>query len=234
MDLKGNRVQWLGHSTYIWTTSEGRRLMLDPFLTNNPSCPAELKSPEPVDAILVTHGHLDHMVDLAAFVGDSDTPVFTSLEVGGWLMDQGVTAVTQMGIGGTVEAAGVRATMVTATHSSGLGSFDGQMFEGGAAAGFMLQFPDGLVAYHAGDTDVFGDMALLAEIHRPDVAVLPIGGHFTMDPPRAAHAVRLLGVKRVICSHFGTFPPLVGTPAELRSLVPADVEVPDVTPGVTL
>lgn len=231
MDLKGNSVMWLGHGTWLWTTDGGARVMVDPFLANNPSCPPEMRTPGRMDAVLVTHGHIDHIADLPALVEGTDTPVFASWEVGAYLIGQGVPNVTQMGCGGTVDAAGIAATMVTAVHGSGIGAPDNTMLQGGAAAGFMLEFPDGLVVYQAGDTDVFGDMALLAEIHRPDVAVLPVGGHFTMGPSRAAHAVRLLGVSKVLCGHFGTFPPLVGRPAELQELVGPDVEVPNLEPG---
>ena len=112
-----------------------------------------------------------------------------------------------MNMGGTVEVAGCKVTMVHAVHSCGLLDGD-QIVEGGDPAGFIIEFPDGLVVYQAGDTDVFGDMALIGEIYKPDVAVLPIGDHFTMGPRQAAHAVRLLGVKQVISGHFGTFPVL--------------------------
>ena len=138
-----------------------------------------------------------------------------------------------MNMGGTVAVAGCKVTMVNAVHSCGMLVGD-NIVEGGDPAGFVIEFPDGLVVYHAGDTDVFGDMALIGEIYKPDVAVLPIGDHFTMGPRQAAHAVRLLGVKQVISGHFGTFPVLTGTPEALRALVPATVEVPDMTPGIRL
>ncbi len=233
MDLRGNSVTWLGHGSWLWTTSEGKRVIVDPFLENNPSCPEALRDPS-VDAILVTHGHMDHIADLPGLAAKNpDAPVIASWEVGAYLQGEGVGNVVQMGVGGTVDAAGIAATMVTAVHGSGIGAPDQAMLQGGVAAGYMLEFPDGLVVYQAGDTDVFGDMALLAEIHRPHVAVLPMGGHFTMGPSRGVHAVRLLGVKQVLCGHFGTWPPLAGRPAQLRALVPADVEVPELQPGDT-
>jgi L-ascorbate metabolism protein UlaG (beta-lactamase superfamily) len=138
-----------------------------------------------------------------------------------------------MNKGGTVEIAGVSATMVHAVHSGAILD-EGKIVEGGDAAGFVLEFPDGLVVYQAGDTDVFGDMGLIAEIYQPTVAVLPIGDHFTMGPRQAAHAVRILRVKQVIPGHFGTFPVLAGTPAALRALVSGDVEIPDMSPGTRL
>jgi L-ascorbate metabolism protein UlaG (beta-lactamase superfamily) len=121
--------------------------------------------------------------------------------------------------------------MVQAVHSSGVTDDDGRMVTAGTSTGYVLEFPDGLVVYHSGDTDVFGDMALIAEIYRPDVSVLSIGGFYTMGPRQAAHAVRLLGATQVLGSHFGTFPALAGTPAALRDLVGAGVDIPDISPG---
>lgn len=233
MDLKGNAVTWVGHGTWIWETSEGKRIMVDPWLEGNPSCPDELKDPGRLDAVLMTHGHFDHVgsaVDVIAKTGAQTVAIF---ETAHYLESKGCENVVPMNKGGTVAVAGVRATMVNAIHSGGIME-DGKLIEGGDPAGFIIEFPDGLVVYQAGDTDVFGDMALIAEIYNPTVAVLPIGDHFTMGPRQAAHAVRLLGVKQVLSGHFGTFPVLVGTPAELRKLVDSDVDVPDMTPGMRL
>jgi L-ascorbate metabolism protein UlaG (beta-lactamase superfamily) len=233
MDLKGNAVTWVGHGTWIWETSEGKRIMVDPWLEGNPSCPEELKDPGRLDAVLMTHGHFDHVgsaVDVITKTGAQTVAIF---ETAHYLENKGCENVVPMNKGGTVSVAGVRATMVNAVHSGGIME-DGKLIEGGDPAGFIIEFPDGLVVYQAGDTDVFGDMALIAEIYNPTVAVLPIGDHFTMGPRQAAHAVRLLGVKQVLSGHFGTFPVLVGTPAELRKLVDSDVDVPDMTPGMRL
>lgn len=230
MDLKGNTVTWVGHGTWLWETSEGRRVLIDPWLAGNPACPEDLKDPLPLDGILVSHGHFDHVGDAVDVINRSGAETVAIFEVASYLQGKGCDSVVGMNKGGTVEVAGIRATMVHAVHS-GATMEDDVVAAAGDAAGFVLEFPDGLVVYHAGDTDVFGDMALIGEIYRPDVAVLPIGDFYTMGPRQAAHAVRLIGADRVLCGHFGTFPPLVGRPAHLRERVGDGVEIPDIAPG---
>jgi L-ascorbate metabolism protein UlaG (beta-lactamase superfamily) len=233
MDLRGNSITWLGHGTWLWETSEGKRILVDAWLDGNPACPEELKNPGPLDGVLMSHGHFDHAGEAVETIKRTGAQTLAIFELATWLESKGCENVVPMNKGGTVEIAGVSATMVHAVHSSAILD-DGKMVEGGDACGFVLEFPDGLVVYQAGDTDVFGDMALIGEIYQPSVAVLPIGDHFTMGPRQAAHAVRLLGVKQVVPGHFGTFPVLSGTPAALRALVPDDVEVPDMSPGTRL
>jgi L-ascorbate metabolism protein UlaG (beta-lactamase superfamily) len=217
MDLKGLELTWLGHAAIRIRADDGTTFWIDPWLGDNPSCPGEEEQPERADAIFVTHGHFDHASDTPALARRTGAQVHANYEIADWAGSRGVENAVGSNKGGTVESVGgVRATLVDAVHSSGLPGDDG-ILPGGEAGGWVLEFPGGPTIYHAGDTALFGDMALFGELYSPDIALLPIGGWFTMGPEHAARAATMLGVETVIPIHYGTFPILSGTPDELSS-----------------
>jgi L-ascorbate metabolism protein UlaG (beta-lactamase superfamily) len=224
-------VTWLGHASFRVDSPGGKRIYVDPWLSN-PKCPDSEKEPERADVIALTHGHSDHVGETVELAKRFEPEIVANVELKGWLGGKGVEVgpVPGSNKGGTVEAAGVRFTLVNAFHSSG--SDDGDYL--GEAAGIVMELENGTKIYFAGDTCVFGDMQLIGRIYSPDVAVLPIGGHFTMDPREAGVALELLGTKRCIPCHYGTFPLLAGTPDELRETAPGDVELIVVEPGETV
>jgi len=224
-------LTWLGHASFRLDTPGGKRIYVDPWL-DNPKCPENEKEPERCDVIAVTHGHVDHVgsvVELSKQHGP--LPIVAMVELKSWLKEKGAETDDMPGPnkGGTVEAAGVKFTLTNAFHSSS--SDDGDYL--GEAAGIVVELEDGRRIYFAGDTCVFSDMQLIARLYSPEVAVLPIGGHFTMDPREAGLACELLGVGRVVPCHYGTFPLLPGTPDELRRHAP-NVQVEAVDPGGTV
>jgi L-ascorbate metabolism protein UlaG (beta-lactamase superfamily) len=222
-------VTWLGHATFRVDSPEGKRIYVDPWLSN-PKIPDSEKEPERVDVIAITHGHSDHVGETIDLMKQFSPEIVAMIEITDWLERQGVDVGGAPGPnkGGTVEKAGIKFTMVNAFHSSS--SNDGDYL--GEAAGIVIELENGTKLYFAGDTCVFGDMQLIARLYSPDVAILPIGGHFTMDPREAGVALELLGTKRCIPCHYGTFPLLKGTPDELRQQAPG-VEIIELQPGET-
>jgi L-ascorbate metabolism protein UlaG (beta-lactamase superfamily) len=226
-------ITWLGHAAFRLDTPGGTRLYVDPWLSGNPSCPEGERNPERVDLIAVTHGHDDHTGDTVALHQRFGCPVVAQVELRGWLTAQGVAddgMANSINKGGTVTVGDIRLTLTDANHSSS--AHDGTYL--GEGCGLVIRIESGPTVYFAGDTNVFGDMALIARSYRPDVAVLPIGDHFTMGPDEAAVALELLGVTRCLPSHYGTFPLLTGTPEALRALAPTGVEVLSPQPGGTV
>ena len=228
---------WYGHSCWEVTTPGGKTILLDPWF-GNPSSPRDQSQVTACDLMLVTHGHFDHFTDALA-IASRTRPAWPCIhELSLWLGRNYAHKDTLVGMnkGGTVEAGGIQVTMVHADHSAGdfYAGSENPLYLG-EPVGFIVELENGFRFYFAGDTDVFSDMRLIAERWRPELALLPIGGHFTMDPIGAAQAIELLGVKHVLPMHYGTFPILAGTPAALggalRDRGLADVEVHAPEPG---
>jgi L-ascorbate metabolism protein UlaG (beta-lactamase superfamily) len=231
--LKGVRITWLGHATVLIQTAKGTNVLIDPFIANNPKYPKDYVLPEKIHYILLTHGHGDHISDAVPVALKHGSTVVAIFELAAYIAGRGVPNTIGMNLGGTVQLEDIAATMVDARHSAAAKDEKG-VHEVGVAAGFVLTIAEGPVLYDAGDTNVFGDMKLIAELYHPEVAMLPIGGFYTMAPKEAALAVRLLEPKMVLPLHFGTFPPLKGTPEELAALVGASAQVICWTPGQTI
>jgi L-ascorbate metabolism protein UlaG (beta-lactamase superfamily) len=231
--LKGTRITWLGHSTVLVTTGKGTTLLIDPFIAQNPKYPKDFVLPQKIDYILLTHGHMDHIADTVPTAAKYSSTVVAIYELANYVAGKGVAHTIGMNLGGTVQLGDVAATMVEAKHSAGAQDEEGTHYVG-VAAGYVLTIADGPVLYHAGDTAVFSDMQLIRELYHPEVAMLPIGGHFTMGPREAAIAVRFLAPKTVLPLHFGTFPPLTGTPEQLAALVDPSIEVMRWLPGESI
>jgi len=221
-------LTWLGHSAFRIDTASGKRIYVDPFLNGNPKCPDNEKDPERADIVAVTHGHGDHVGDTVAIAKKHGATVVAPVELASLLGSQGVESTRDPNKGGTVDVDGITFTLTHAQHSSSTneGAYAGE------PCGIVIGV-DGKRVYFAGDTNAFGDMQLIARLYDPEVAVLPIGGHYTMDPKEAALALELLGVKRCVPCHFGTFPPLKGTPDELAKLAP-NVTIERLEPGESI
>jgi L-ascorbate metabolism protein UlaG (beta-lactamase superfamily) len=224
------RITWLGHATVLIQTAKGTNILIDPFIQNNPKYPKSFELPSKIHYILLTHGHGDHISDAAPVAKKHGSTVVAIYELADYIAKQGVEKTIGMNLGGTVKLDDVSVTMVLAHHSSGAQDQQGTHYVG-IAAGYVLETGNGPVLYHAGDTNVFGDMRIIGELYQPEIAMLPIGGFYTMDPKEAAYAARLLGAKTILPIHWGTFPALTGTPQELASLVSTNVKVEHWSPG---
>ena len=224
---------WLGHGGYRIDSAEGKRIYVDPWL-DNPKFPDGERPIERIDVLAITHGHGDHVASALDLCREHSPKVVAIFELASWLESRGAPGASALGMnkGGTVDVDGVTFTMTHALHSSGYIDESGITYLG-EAAGFVIELENGLTLYAAGDTAVFGDMELIGRLHSPDVAILPVGDHFTMGPKGAALALELLGAKRCIPVHWGTFGLLTGTPDELREAAPG-VEVLAAEPGETI
>lgn len=223
------QLTWLGHSACHLAIA-GKSFLIDPFFTGNTKFPGNFEtSLDAVDAIIVTHGHADHLGDTERLAKAYDATVIAMFEICAYLGARGVEHTDPMNIGGTIERDGITVTMVNALHSSAIIE-DGMPITMGDPAGIVIKSAEKTV-YHAGDTEIFSDMALIQRLHRPEIGLIPIGDRFTMGPETAAVACNeFLNLETVIPIHWGTFDLLTGDPKTFRSLVErGQVLIP--TPG---
>lgn len=225
------RLTWFGHSCFLIESRHGRRILIDPWL-DNPVAPPDVRDKVIPDVILVTHGHGDHLGNASDLAKRYHVPLYAIYEVAVYLQKSGASTAVGMNISGSAEFEGLTFTMVEARHSSGIEA-EGGFIPGGDPAGFVVRMEDGRSIYHAGDTGVFSDMKLIASLYRPDIAILPIGGFYTMGPEEAALACRFLSPQTIVGMHYGTFPVLAGTPAALKKHLPPPLRkrVRELVPG---
>ncbi|HVW76864.1 MAG TPA: metal-dependent hydrolase [Alloacidobacterium sp.] len=233
-DLKGTVVTWLGHATVHVVTAKGTSILIDPFIEHNPKFPKGYKLPEKIDLVLATHGHGDHIADLIPIAKKYSSTVVGMVELMGWAKSKGADKTVEMNLGGSWKHEDVTVSMVEARHSTGIEDGNHVIY-GGEPTGFVITVEGGPVLYHAGDTCAFLDMQVIRDLYHPQLAMLPIGDHYTMGPAGAAIAAKYLGVSQVLPIHYGTFPVLTGTPKDLeRYLEGSGIQVKGISPGESL
>jgi L-ascorbate metabolism protein UlaG (beta-lactamase superfamily) len=242
------KLQWFGQSATKITTVAGKVIVIDPWLTKNPKTPQEYKNLDAIgkmDIILVTHAHGDHLGDGPELAKKYDAPLWGPAGLDQSLQTLGVlppALAPRMGKGGTIEPfPGVKITQVHAKHSSELlwhnpATDKDQTEVGGEPIGYIIELENGFRIYHMGDTSLFGDMKLIAEHYKPDLIMIPIGGHFVMNPQDAAFATKTyFKPKHAIPMHYGTNPFLVGTPQEyIKAMGKTSTKIHDMKPGETI
>jgi len=225
-------ITWFGHSAFLITTDENLRVLIDPFISNNPASPVTVEELY-ADVILVTHGHADHFGDTMELANRTGALIVCNHELSIYLSKQGFETMG-MNIGGTVKVQEIMITMVNSLHSSDM-DFIEEVNAGGSAAGFILELENGRKIYHAGDTGIFSDMRnVISHIYRPNIALIPIGDRYTMGPYEAAIAAEWINPDIIIPMHYNTYPAIEQNPLEYLDMVRKSnrtVEVVILEPG---
>ena len=233
-DLKGVSITWLGHAAVLLTTAQGTNILIDPFLEHNPKFPKGFQLPDKIDLLLLSHGHMDHIADAVVVAKKHGATAIGTFELISWIQSKGVKQAVPMNIGGSFTQGDVTVSLTEARHSSGIQDGD-RVIYGGEPTGLVMTMENGPVVYHAGDTSVFSDMQLIRDLYHPQIAMLPIGDHFTMGPKAAAVAAKYIGAQAVLPIHWGTFPQLTGTPdAFEKELAGSGVEMIRTEPGAKI
>lgn len=208
------QAQWLGHSAFKFVSPEGTTILVDPFLSGNPTTPDEYKQQDNIDFILLTHGHEDHVGDTLDIAKNTGCKVVSQVELSRLLVSKhglNEDQAVEFNKGGTVAFDDFSVTIVDANHSS---SFQGDY--AGEAAGLVISFYDDITFYHLGDTNIFYELELYGELYEPDIVAVPMGDHYTMGPGEASMACDLLQADYAVPIHYGTFPPLTGDPEDFK------------------
>ena len=215
------KIKYIGHSTFLITTQSGKKIIIDPWLKDNPSSCEDISSIGEIDYILITHGHFDHVGDTLDIIKNNpSSTTIANFEIGQWLEKKGGLNISPMSHGGTQYFEDFKVSMVNAVHGSGISDATSEnLVYGGIASGLILKFNDDFSVYHAGDTSIFGDMSLISDIYKPNLCMIPIGDHFTMGVEEAVYATKLIKAKTYIPIHYGTFPVLIGNPIDFKEKV---------------
>ena len=215
------KIKYIGHSTFLITTQSGKKIIIDPWLNDNPSSSEDVGTIGEINYILITHGHFDHVGDTLDIIKNNpNSTTIANFEIGQWLEKKGGVNISPMSHGGTQYFEDFKVSMVNAVHGSGISDANSEnLVYGGIASGLILKFNDDFSIYHAGDTSIFGDMSLISDIYKPDLCMIPIGDHFTMGVEEAVYATKLIKARTYIPIHYGTFPVLIGDPDDFKERV---------------
>ncbi|MDI6851949.1 MAG: metal-dependent hydrolase [bacterium] len=223
MLLNGHKIVYFGHSAFLVISQKNKTILIDPWISN-PVNNKKLESVvNEVDYILVTHAHSDHIGDAVEIARNYNSEIISNFEITNYLGSKGISKLSGMNIGGTLKRGEISFTMVEASHSSTI--LEGERsIPGGNPCGFIITLEDRFKIYHMGDTGLFGGLNYIAELYKPDLVMIPIGGHYTMGIEEAAYALKILKPSIIIPMHYRTFPVIDANPEKLIELLPSELK----------